>query len=215
MSITSSFKPKASYGTSRSDSDGVLTRAKMMYAAIIIAIASFPNLPIAMAAFKDLIDAMDTAQQATKKGTRGLASARNIKRDALWAGMELLRVYVQGLADQISIDGAKALIETAGLLVANSAAHVKPILEVKVTTTPGRLLLFANAGMLKGKTSKSTTFHWQWSADGKSWTSLASTPISRTEISGLAVPGEYWFRVSVTLGKDVGPWTDAVPFQIH
>ena len=57
--MSSKAKPHASLGTVKTDIPGVLTRAKIMYAAILLAIASFPSLPIAMPAFLLLITALD------------------------------------------------------------------------------------------------------------------------------------------------------------
>ena len=75
---------------------GVLARAKAMYAAIVAAVASFPNPTIAMAVFLALIQALDAAQDATASRAKGLATMRNTKRNAVWTAMESLRAYVKG-----------------------------------------------------------------------------------------------------------------------
>ena len=215
MPTTTTYKPRASLGTKRDDSPGVIERGGIMYAAILLAIASFPDLPVTMTAFKALLDALTVAQGATRTRTKGLATARNTKREALWGAMVLLRAYVQTLGDQLSVESSKALIESAGLLVGAAAHHVKPLLEVKPTSVPGTVALFANAALLRGRTSKRTTFHWQWSANGKDWVSATSTPHARTVISGLAVPGAYAFRVAVTVGGEMRDWTAPVSVQLH
>ena len=215
MSTTTTFKPRAALGTERTETAKVLSRAAIMYAAILLAIASFPNLPVTMAAFKVLYDALVSAEGAAKARTKGLATVRNTKREALWGAMELTSVYVQILGDQLPVEGSKALIESAGLLVALANQYVKPILQAKPTITPGVVDLIANASLLKGNTSKNTTFHWQWSANGKDWVSVPSTPKARTQITGLTVPGTSWFRAAVTIGTDVHDWTAAVSIQLH
>jgi hypothetical protein len=211
-------RPRATVGVTKSNSAGVLARAKAMYTAILAAIAMFPSPTISMAAFLTLIQAFETAQQTTTTTrARGTSKARNTKRNAVWTAMESLRTYVQGLADELTPDPAAALIEAAGLLVAGKRVHAKPVLQAKLTTTPGVVHLVANASILLGKTSrKKATFHWQWSADGgKTWTSAPSTPYANTEIPGLALMTTYTFRVSVTIGKVTGEWSQPVGLLVH
>jgi hypothetical protein len=184
-----------------------------MYAAFIAAVAMFPSPSVTMAAFLVLIQNLETLQTASKAG-KGLAAARNAKRDLLWIAMETLRVYVQGLADELSVENAVALIQAAGLVVAQTAAHDKPILQANLVATTGLVELIANASALGGKNKKRISFNWQWSSDAKTWNNVPSTPLSRTTIANLA-PGIYAFRVSVIIGKTVGAWSQAVSLTIH
>jgi len=218
MSDTSrSNRPKASFGTPKVNALGVLARAKIMYAAILAAVASFPNPTVAMAAFLVLIQALDAAQQAATSRAKGLATIRNTKRDLVWTAMESLRIYVQGLADIVTPENAAALIELAGLLVAPKATHQKPILQAKLTTTSGVVHVFANAKLLLGgKKSKSVTFNWAWSSDGgKTWNTVPSTPLADTLIPNLTPQTQYQFRVCVTVSRVTGAWTDAVAIWVH
>ena len=205
---TTSQKPRAVTGCAREQSPAVLERAKIMYAAIIAAIAQFTNLPITMAAFLALIQAFDTAQGTMNGKPRGLASARNVKRDDVWTAMQTLRVYVQSLADGLSAPAAIALIESAGLLVAGVPIHIKAFLEAKPTSLAGVVHIVANAGLLLGSSSRKATFNWQWSTDGKVWNTLPSTPLCDTEMTGLTPLTIYYFRVSVTVARVTGAWSD-------
>jgi hypothetical protein len=185
-----------------------------MYAAFIAAVAMFPSPSVAMAAFLILIQNLEAAQTAAKAG-KGLAAARNAKRDLLWTAMESLRVYVQGLSDELSVENAIALIHAAGLVVAHTGAHPKAVLEAKYVATTGLVELFANASILGGKTKKRMVFHWQWSSDGsKTWNNVTSTPLAQTTIANLG-PGIYAFRVSVTVSKTLSPWSQAVSLTIR
>ncbi len=134
-SESTSTRPKASLGTTKVNNPGVLARAKIMYAAFIAAVASFPSPTVTMVAFLALIQAFEAAQDATPSGTKGLARIRNTKRNAVWSAMETLRACVQTIADTMQPENAAVLIESAGLLVAGTAAHPKPILQAKLTTT--------------------------------------------------------------------------------
>ena len=63
-------KPKATFGTVKTNIPGVLSRAGIMQAAIVLAIASFPALPITMAAFLVLLQVASAAQLAAAARTR-------------------------------------------------------------------------------------------------------------------------------------------------
>jgi hypothetical protein len=123
----------------------------------------------------------------------------------------------QSLADGQSAQNAASLIEMAGLLVAAKGTRTKPVLAATLTATPGVVHIEANASALVGKAdaSKKVTFHWPWSADGKTWNDARSTPYASTDIAGLALESTPSFRVSVTIGKVDGPWSQAVSVHVH
>jgi hypothetical protein len=110
---------------------------------------------------------------------------------------------------------AEAIIETAGLLVAGSPSHAKAILQAKLTTTPGAVHLIANATLLAGKTSKSVTFNWEWSLDVKSWNTLPSTPLADTIVPNLTLMTSYQFRVSVTVARKTGSFSQPVGLLVQ
>jgi hypothetical protein len=206
--------PRASLDVERGNAPGVLSRAKIMYAAFLAAIATFNATPITMAAFLLLIEAVDTAQTASASRAKGLAAVRNTKITPLWNAMILLRVYVQGLVDQVDGAGGLALINQAGLVVGGVGGHVKMLFVAKLDTTANVVHLILNATAFLGLTSKRVTFHWQVSSDGKTWTSLLSTPYAETQLPSPG-PGSYQFRAAATVGKTVLDWTTPFPLTIH
>ncbi len=210
-------RPRATLGVTKNNVLGVLARAKIIYAAMVAAVAMFPSPTVAMAAFLALIQALDTAQEATTSRAKGLASARDAKRDAVWTAMEILRAYVQGLSDALTPNNGVALIEAAGLLVAGSPAYAKAVLQAKLTPTPGTVHLVANASILiGGKRSKSVTFHWQWSSDnGKTWNDAGSTPLADTLVPNLTLMTQYQFRVAATVSRSTGAWSQPVGLVVH
>jgi hypothetical protein len=188
-----------------------------MYNNITLNIAMFSALPITMVAFLALITALAVAQQnVTSTKAKGSATVRNTKRNALWSAMVMLRAYAQSLADALDPEGAAALIESAGLVVAATAAKHKDVLTATVTT--GAIVhLEAYAALLVGPVhaSKKVVFNWQQSLDGKTWTDLPATAYASTEVLGLTLLTTYQFRVSVTVGKVAGPWSQAVSVLVH
>jgi hypothetical protein len=189
-----------------------------MYSNIVQNAGIFVSPSVTMVAFLALITALVLAQETTR-GTKakGSASLRDAKRDALWSAMQSLQSYIQVLSDSMSAGNAISLIEAAGLVVAGTGAHTKPVLSGELMAAPGTVHLVANRTVLVGKANanKQVTFNWQYSTNGTSWTSAASTPYASTEIPGLTLMTAYSFRVSVTVSKVTGPWSQAVSLVVH
>ena len=154
MGTEATSHPRASLGVARDNSPGVIRRANIMYAAILAAIATFNATPITMAAFLLLIQAAETAQTASASRAKGLAAVRNTKITPLWNAMNLLRVYVQGLVDQVDHAGGLALINQAGLVVGGVAVHVKKLFVAKLDTTANVVHLVLNAKAFLGQTQQ-------------------------------------------------------------
>jgi hypothetical protein len=64
--------------------------------------------------------------------------------------------------------------------------------------------------------SRKVTFNWQWSGNnGQSWNDARATPYANTDVVGLALMSTYSFRVSVTIGKATGAWSQPVSLLVH
>jgi hypothetical protein len=212
------IRPRATFGTTQTNTRGVLGRSQTMYSSISSNIAMFVGLPITMQAFLALITALAVAQQAaTGTKAKGTAATRNSKRNAVWAAMLSLQSYVQGLSDSMSVVDGTTLIGNAGMLVAKAADRLKVVLASSLTTTPGLVHLAANHTALVGKANahKKVMFCWEMSSDGKTWSALPPTPYASTTVSGLALMSTYWFRVSVQVGTTPGTWSQAVSILVH
>jgi hypothetical protein len=211
-------RPHASFGVNKKKVPAVLTRAQAMYNAMILNATMFVSPTITMAAFLALITALVLAQQnVTGTRAKGAATLRNTKRDALWTAMQSLQSYAQVLADAMTAENAAALIEAAGLVVAGTGTRTKAILTASLVAAPGTVHLEANRTVLVGKANahKQVTFNWQWSTDGKTWTTASATPYASTEIPGLTPLSTYSFRVSVTIAKQpTGPWSQVLPTHL-
>jgi hypothetical protein len=211
------LRPEPSLGVRRSNVPGVLTRAGIMEPAIVLAIALFPSLPITMAAFLLLIQAATAAQAATPLRTLGLSSLRDTKVDALWSAMLAIKTYVGGLASALDATSATALIEAAGLLVANPRTHAKDLLSATYVPATGVVQVSVNGMLLLGKKRipKTTTFTYSWSADGRqTWSAGVTTAFTSLDVPALP-PGTYLFRVFATMGTIPGEPTQAVSVTIH
>ena len=209
-------RPKPAFGVEREDVPGVLERADVMHMAFVASLALFPALPVTMAAFLLLLQAAQAAQSATLTRTVALAAVRDVKVDALWTAMKSLKTYVEGLAGTMSAVDATALITSAGLLVAQTPNHDKPLFSSRYVAATGIVHLAVNASVLIGyRTRRKTTFTWSWTMDGgKTWSSVVTTGYASAEIPGLG-PGTYRFRVFVTVGKTPGEPVDGAALTIH
>jgi hypothetical protein len=217
--VSTNARPRASLGVAKKDVLAVLARAHAMYGALLAAVSMFPSPTVTLVAFLALLQALEGAQQAlTSTKAKGLASARNLKRNELWTAMESLRAYVQSIADSVTAENAAVLIEAAGLLVAKAGVRHKDILTpVLVAGQPGTVRLYAYATVLAGAAPhKRRNFNWSVSSDGgKTWVGLPSTPYATTEVPNLAMMVEHQFRVSVTIGKTIGEWSQPAKLLVH
>jgi hypothetical protein len=211
-------RPRAVIRARKANAPAVLQRAKIVYAAMLLNVASFAAPTVTMVAFLALITALDALQQQiTSSRARGLGAQRNSRRDLVWTALESLRAYTQGLADALTPENAIGLIQSAGFEVADVGKHDKPVFQVVAGPEGSGLVhLIANVGILVGKTSKKVTFNWQWSnTNGASWNDLPSTPLADTYAGPLPLGVTYWFRVSVTIGRKTGEPTQPVILTLH
>ena len=210
------IRPTPSLGVARVNVPGVLARAGIMQAAILLAAAMFPVLPISMAAFLLLIQAAAAAQSAAATRAKGLAALRDTKVDTLWRAMLSLKTYAGGLAGALDAIAATSMIQAAGLLVSQAATHAKLLLSATYMPATGVVHVSVNASLLLVKrSSKKTTFTFSWSVDGgKTWSAALTTGYVSLDIPALP-PGTYLFRVFATVGKIPGEPTQSVSLTIH
>jgi hypothetical protein len=215
--MSSQARPRATLNVKKDNIAKLLARAKLIYNAILLAILTlFASTPITPPALLALIEALDTAEQAAGTKAKGLAAVRNGKRDALWTALMTLKAFVQGLADLVTPDAAIGIIEAAGMVVGRVPIRAKAILEAKLAAPgSGIVHLLCNATLLVGKSrSKKNTFTWEWSLDGKTWTNAGTTGYASTLVPGLTLGGTYWFRVSATVAKVQGDWSQTVSLLV-
>jgi hypothetical protein len=214
--MSTQAKPKATLDVRKTNIAKLLARAKLIYNAILLAILTlFASTPITPPALLLLIEALDTAEQAAGTKAKGLAAVRNGKRDALWTALMTLKAFVQGIADLVTPEAAIGIIEAAGMVVGRVPIRAKAILEAKLAAPgSGIVHLLCNATLLVGKSRKKTTFGWEWSLDGKTWTNAGTTAYASTLVPGLTLGSTYWFRVSATVGKVQGEWSQSVSLLV-
>jgi len=191
-----------------------IARAKTIAEAMSAATTSFPAANPPLATVESQIAILETEQQKVVARLPGAVAARDAQAAIVRSSVESLRGYVQSLCDA-SPALATTLIAAAGMKLAAAAARSKPVLAASQGPVSGTVRLRANRTVLMGKTSHGGFFNWEWSADGKTWTSAPSTTKSETVLTGLTPALTLSFRVSATTSKGPGDWSQVVTLLVH
>jgi hypothetical protein len=191
------------------------TRAWAIYNGMRGSPTLFPAASPPLPALLTQLTAFDNAQMATVEKTLSSYPVRNLDAETLVTSLESERMYVQGLCNA-SPEQAASLAASAGMFLAKIPARNKPVLSVTSAVGSGAAILDANAGLLKGKTSRRSFFGWRGSPDGgKTWVVYPPTALSKTGVSGLTPLTEWSFQVNITIGSTTGPWSQAVSCLIR
>jgi hypothetical protein len=152
--------------------------------------------------------AFEAALAALLTRRLGAAAERKARQSDVLAALQVLRAYVQTLADTLPANEAPMVAERAGMDVKDAKGPKRAVLTVK----PGRASGSAHAYVPAAKTRAG--YEWQVARDGGDWVSLPFTMRADVELAGLE-PGTL-VRVrarSVTAG---GPsdWLGPVSFRV-
>jgi hypothetical protein len=201
------------------DMPAVLNRGQAMYNGFEGDPATYASPTLALPAFLVLIQNASAAQQLALLRGKGAAGARDVQRDLLFTGMEIERMFVQSLADATP-SRAVALIENAGLVVAQFPVHNKAILALANGNPSGTVNCAANVGLLMGAGAPMPTqgrfFNWEYTLDGsKTFISLLPTTRSKTTISNLTPLTMVGVRVNLNTSAGPGPWSQVVTILVR
>lgn len=214
--MTQTHRIRVALKAARTNVPALLALAKTIYNAMLAAANLFTQPNPALTVLAQQIQDLEVAHQATLTRAKGTVAVRNAKRDVLITSLESERMYVQSLCDA-NPEQAETYITAAGMAAAKTPQHNKPVLAATQGTVPGSAKLVANATELVGRgVRKRATFNWQMSTDGgKTWTSLPSTPLASTNVENLTPLTTYSFRVSATVSKTQGEWSQAVTLLVR
>jgi hypothetical protein len=208
------LRTRVALGINRRNIPHLLSFGGSVHDAMVAAPALFPTPTPTLAVFAAQLQDLRNAQQATTTRARGTGAVRNAKAAVVVGSLECLQTYVQTLCDA-SPEQAHVIIEAAAMKPVLPTAHNKPELAAAEGPTSGSALLTANRSMLTGKTTKRSILNWQYSLDGgKTWASAPSTPLATTEVVGLPALTTVQFRVSATVAKVAGAWSQAVSLLV-
>jgi hypothetical protein len=219
QAMTKMRRVRAVLGINKHNIPAVLTRAQAMHNGLDADKVTYAGANPALPTFLTYIVNLTTAQQAVVTRVKGAAAARDVQRDILFTAMDTERIFVQGLADA-SPGHALALIQNAGLLVAQVTAHSKPILKLALGKQPGSVDCDANVGLLIGagtaKPRQSKFFNWSYTLDGgKSFLTAPSTPTGKTTLFNLPLLTQVGVRINLNNMSGPGEWSQVVYILVH
>jgi hypothetical protein len=170
---------------------------------------SFPSSTPTLATVTSDNTALSNAQSVALTKAKGAAADRNAKRSIVVSDLKLLAAYVQSVADANPAD-AISLIESAGMSVRKpSTRQPKQDLALKPGKVSGVVEVAAKAQ------GPRASHEWQWSADGKTWTTLPTTLQAKTSIAGLTPGSTIYVRHAVVTKTGVSDFGQVVSMMVH
>jgi hypothetical protein len=180
--------------------------------AIVTAMTSNANFPTPTPPLADVgksIDSLQAAQTQAQARTHGAVATRNQARIALMATLELLKGYVQDVADA-DREKSAGIIQSATLNVRKVPAPGKRAFAVKPGTVSGSVKLSVPSA------GHRSSYDWQQSADGgKTWVDVTSTIQTKTVVAGLLPGTTYSFRFRAVTKTGVGDWSQPLSIIVH
>ncbi len=167
-----------------------------------------PTPPLATigSAVNDLQIAETAAVTTRAKGT---VATRNEKRAALVAMLELLRAYVQSIADATP-ENAPSIIESAGLALRKAVVRAPRVFAAKEATVSGSVKLIAPAA------GHRAAYLWQYSTDaGKTWLDVSPTLQAKTTVTGLPSGTTVQFRFRSVIKGGASDWSAPLALLVH
>ena len=165
--------------------------------------ARFPSPTPTLAVFSADIAAFDQAETAVESKAPGAVVQRNEKKAKVLQDLRLIRGYVQGVVETLTSDTLSA-VESTGLRVKKHTLAHKQALACKDGATTGFVEIVAKA------VGAVATYFWQYSLDGKTWTSAPETMKATTSIGGLTSGQSYSFRLRTLPRAGAGDYSQVV-----
>jgi hypothetical protein len=150
------------------------------------------------------IDQLEASEKSALTKVHGAVATRNQDRLALLAKLELLRGYVQNIADA-DREQASGIIQSANMQVRKVPTRAKRVFTAKQGAVSGSVtLVTASAG-------RRASYDWESSSDGgKTWQPLPTTLQTKTSMTGLQAGASYSFRYRSVTKTGVGDWSQPV-----
>jgi hypothetical protein len=147
------------------------------------------------------LNALVTAEAATKTRAAGTVPARDAARLQVISDVHALKAYVQQVADA-NPDQAAAIITSAGFTTRKATVRVKPPFAAKPGLVSGSVKLVARSAGLRA------SYEWQMSTDeGKTWLVIPPSLQAHTTVVGLAVTTTVLFRYRAITKAGPGDWS--------
>jgi hypothetical protein len=171
--------------------------------------ATFPTPTPPVTTLSTALGDLQSAETVALTRVKGAIATRNEKKAALVALLELLRAYVQSIADATPENGP-SIIESAGLAVRKVAVRAPRVFAAKPGTISG------TAKLVVPSAARRASYEWQYSNDGgKTWLDAGPTLQAKTSIVGLTAGTTVLFRYRSVIKGGAGDWSPSVSMLVH
>jgi hypothetical protein len=131
---------------------------------------------------------------------------RNLKQGVVESDLKSFKAYVIALC-YANPGLASALIAAADLRPAKTAERSKAFLAASMGDVPNQIILRAKAVAKRG-----VSYCWQFSLDGKVWTTIGITTEANTSLLGTTPLTTYLFRIQTTMKQTTSAWSQSISF---
>jgi len=187
----------------------ILALAKAIATAVAANKLLFPAPNPSLAQLTSDIAALDVAETATHTRATGTVETRNAKLAVVNSDLDLLRAYVQTVADADPANAA-SIATSAGMFVRKATTKVKQDLTAK----PNKTLSGSVDVVVKASSSRESQ-EWQYSLDGKTWVDAPPTLQSKTTIAGFTPGTIAYFRHRAVTKTGRTDWSQPVSLMVH
>ncbi|HEX3344699.1 MAG TPA: hypothetical protein VHS09_09015 [Polyangiaceae bacterium] len=171
--------------------------------------ASFPTPSPALTAITQGITDLQTAEASALSRVKGAVQGRNDKRAALVKLLQLLKSYIQSVADR-DAETAPTVIRGAGVAVKKAPVRRPRTFTVAAGTLSGSAKLSTESAGAR------SSYLWQTSIDGgKTWVDAPATVQAKTTVSGLAAGSTVLFRYRPVTKTGQGDWVPPVSLLVQ
>jgi hypothetical protein len=183
----------------------VLALAKAISSGMAAHVGTFPKPTPPLVELDGDVSALDTAETATHTRTKGAAQARDAKAAIVITDLNLLRSYVEAVANA---DPANALTiaTSAAMSIRKRPTTTKNDLNVKPSKVSGSVSITARVG-----TKQKVSHEWEYSIDGgKTWLAMPPTVQGNTTLTGLTPGSNVQFRHRAITIQGPADWSAPV-----
>ena len=182
------------------------TKAKGMAAGMLANPSIFTSPTTTPAQLSAAAQVVDLAQGQVTLHTKGAVEERDIGWLALKKVVRGGIVYVQALCDAApDAEHRAAICAAATLGTMKATTRAKAFLVATLTTTPGTVVLVANASLLVASgtgRAKQRTYLWRYTTNGgQTFVNADSTPVANTVIANLPLHASAGFQVAAKDSK--------------
>jgi len=168
----------------------------------------FPSPSPALATVAAAITDLQNAETAALARSKGAAATRNAKRAVLVSQLQQLRMYVQSIVDPNAENGP-AIIQSAGMAVKKAATRPPRVFAALAGAVSGTVKIVAPSAGAR------SSYDWQYSTDGKTWTDLTSTIQAKTNLTGQTPGTVLEFRYRPVTKTGAADWSAPVSYTVR